>query len=128
MQPPLLIIDDDASVREALTLVLELRGYHVASVPDAETGLEWLTTTRPALVILDCRLPGMDGLTAAGKIRADWPSLPILGVSAHLERSGEMLRNGATEFLPKPLDMKTFLLRVEALLETSADDVAAREA
>ncbi len=119
MNPILLIIDDDASVREGLRTVLELKGYEVRVAADAETAIDLLTTLTPALVILDHHLPGMNGSEAAHCIRKGFWQLPILGISAHSERAEGMLEAGATEFLPKPLDFNVLLGRVAALLEES---------
>jgi len=119
MNPILLIIDDDASVREGLKTVLELKGYEALIAQDAETAMDMMTTLTPALVILDCQLPGMDGVEAARSIRRGFWRLPILGVSAHRDCADNMLGAGATEFLPKPLDIKALLDRVAALLAES---------
>jgi len=119
MNPILLIVDDDTAVREGLKLALELKGYEVASAPDAESAIDWLTTATPALVILDWQLPGMSGAEAAGYIRGRFTKLPILGISAHRESEEEMVRNGVTAFRPKPLDIRKFVSDIDGLTGTA---------
>ena len=115
MNPILLIVDDDSAVREGLKLALELKGYEVALAADAESAIDWLTTSTPALVIHDCQLPGMSGTDAAEHIRGKFGELPILGISAHRDREAEMLQSGVTAFRPKPLDIRKFVSEIDAL-------------
>lgn len=123
MNPILLIVDDDSAVREGLKLALELKGYDVALAADAESAIDWLATSTPALVILDWQLPGMSGSEAAGYIRGRFGKLPILGISAHRERKAEMLQSGVTTFRPKPLDIRKFVSEIDALTGKSRESV-----
>ncbi len=115
MKPILLIVDDDTAVREGLKLALEIKGYNVASAADAEAAIDWLTASTPALVILDCQLPGMSGAEAAGYIRGRFDRLPILAISANREREAEMVSQGVTAFRLKPLDIRAFVAEIDSL-------------
>lgn len=119
MNPLVLIIDDDASVRSGLKVVLKMKNYQVATAADAEAALVRIARRTPDLVVVDCQLPGLSGAEVVRHIRDQHPDLPILGISGHVERKGEMLLAGATLFLPKPLEMAALVREIGELTETN---------
>jgi len=82
--PRILIIDDDAAVREATRIALLANGYDVLTADSGRSGLEALRQNAVELVILDVFMPGMDGLTVAPAIHREHPGLPIIAVSGFM--------------------------------------------
>ncbi len=103
----ILIIDDEPTVCWALEKYLRSRGHEAASVPSAEEGLERIAEAPPALVLLDVRLPGMDGLEALSAIRQGDAPPPVVVITAHgtMETAVEAMRRGAFDYLTKPIDL-----------------------
>jgi signal transduction histidine kinase/DNA-binding response OmpR family regulator len=79
-----LIIEDDTDTRQMLIQMLEKGGWHATGVPSAESGLKFLNTEVPALILLDLTLPGMDGLTFAQTLRRNdrWRNIPVIVITA----------------------------------------------
>ena len=105
----ILIIEDDAAIREMLARRLRLRGFTVTEAADGERGLAMVRESPPDVLILDHGLPGISGWDVARTLRAEgFSSLPIVALTAH---AGEPSRRdalvaGCTTFLTKPVDMK----------------------
>ncbi|MFO8071340.1 MAG: sigma-54 dependent transcriptional regulator [Polyangia bacterium] len=122
MPPSVLIIDDEKNIRRTLGLVLEGEGYEVAAVGTAEEGLSLLESDGADLVILDIKLPGMNGVEALQKIRQsseEYRNIPVIMISGHasLAEAVEAVKQGATDFFEKPLDRDGILIRVANCLE-----------
>src|ERR1700730_4682917 len=81
----LLVVDDDAAVREALALVLGLDGFEVTPAADGREGIRTLSTGRPDAIILDVLMPGIDGLEVCRRIRATGDRTPVLMLTARAE-------------------------------------------
>jgi DNA-binding NtrC family response regulator len=101
-----LVVDDEAVVREAIGLVLRDAGLAVVAVPDIETALGHPALAACRLAICDLMLPGVSGAEAVAALRGARPDLPVLVITgyatpAHAER---VRAAGAIEFLPKPFD------------------------
>jgi DNA-binding response OmpR family regulator len=119
---PLLLVEDEPHIAQGLIFNLEEEGYLVHHVDNGEDALALLSTSSFALMILDLMLPGIDGLEVCRTLRSRGNQIPILMLTA---RSGEQdridgLSEGADDYLPKPFNLKEFLLRVSALLRRSA--------
>lgn len=112
--PPLLLVDDDPDLLRLLTLRLNASGYRVLAVPSAEAALAQLAISLPALVITDVRLPGMDGLSLFGEIRARYPTLPVILLTAHgtIPDAVDATTRGAFAYLTKPFDGTLLLDKV----------------
>jgi len=104
--PTVLIVEDDAALREALTDTLELSGYRVMVASQAEEAIELLAGERPGLVLTDVQMPGMDGHELLRAIKAKAPGLPVVLMTAYgqIERAVEAMRDGAADYLPKPFE------------------------
>ncbi len=109
------VVEDDASVRDALGLLLSLRGYSVAMFDAAEHFLDaWQRYWRGCL-LLDIRMPAMDGLTLQRKLREAGCTIPVIVITAHgdVESSRTAFRAEAVDFLEKPLDHTRLLASIE---------------
>jgi two-component system cell cycle response regulator DivK len=116
----LLLIEDHEMNREMLLRRLARRGFEVIGAQDAETALSLLATTQPDLVLMDIRLPGMDGLTAVRTIRSNPHTckLPVIALSAHVmkEEKERALRAGCNDYDTKPVDFDRLVSKIEILL------------
>ncbi|MDV2858757.1 sigma-54 dependent transcriptional regulator [Oceanimonas sp. CAM02] len=115
----ILLVEDDAALRELLEEELEAEGYRVTACGDAEQGLHWLQTQPPDLLISDLRLPGKDGLSLLPALKAQDmpPAVLIITAFGSVQQAVKALQAGADDFLTKPLEMDHFLLTVSRLLE-----------
>lgn len=123
----LLVVDDDAELRELTAEYLTLQGYSVVSAEDARAMDAVLLTHSVDLVILDLMLPGEDGLSIAKRLKAT-TNMPIIMVSAQGEDIDRIvgLEIGADDYLAKPFNPRELLARVRAVLRRGA--AAAAEA
>ena len=115
----LLLVDDDADLLKLLSMRLEAAGYEVAAVSSAEAALTELALHRPALVLSDVQLPGMDGLALFDLIREKHPALPVILLTAHgtIPDAVAATARGVYTYLTKPFDGR-------ALIETIAQALA----
>jgi DNA-binding response OmpR family regulator len=118
--PPILIADDDADVRRLIAVLLERAGYRAVEAADGREALRLLYTQRPAAVVLDVTMPGLDGWQVLERIRevSDVPvlMLTVQGEELHRVRG---LRAGADDYVPKPFGRQELVARIEALLRRS---------
>ena len=112
MTPHIVVVDDEKSIRDTLALILEAEGYAVRTAGSAEDGLALLEEHRADLVILDVRLPGMNGLEALAQITSKDDRTDVIMVSGHatLSDAVEATRLGAFDFLQKPLNRDRVLI------------------
>jgi DNA-binding response OmpR family regulator len=105
--PTVLIIEDEGDIRHFIARVLELEGYNVLSAGDGPAGLTLLRANPVSLVLLDLRLPGMDGWTVLRDIKRDeaLAAIPVIVLTAIAEviQRKKTLRMGALKYLVKPL-------------------------
>ena len=114
------LVDDDDGSREAMTRTLERVGYTMCSFPSAEEALERLRAGDAVDVIVsDVRMPGMDGYEFLREVRAEFPHLPFLLVTAfaEVEEAVAALQEGADDYLTKPVKMQELRQRVQLHLE-----------
>ena len=111
MSATVLIIDDEEAIAWALRKACERQGYHVAVAASAEAGLAEAHRHPPDVVLLDIRLPGMDGLTAMTRLAALAPDTAVIIMTAHgnLDTAVRAVAGGAFDYLAKPFDLQTGL-------------------
>ena len=120
MRPTVLVVEDEANIRELLTLHLRLEEMNPTEAGDGNAGLQLARTQKFDLVVLDLMLPGLDGVTVCRAIRRDSinADTPILMLTARREESDKVvgLDSGADDYLTKPFGIRELMARVRALL------------
>jgi two-component system nitrogen regulation response regulator NtrX len=105
MKPRVLVIDDDAAIRETMRMTLEYEGFECLTAASGADGLAMADRESPDVVFLDIKMPGMDGLEVLSRLREKSDTLPVVMVSAHGSTAAalEAGRLGAFRFIEKPL-------------------------
>jgi two-component system response regulator AdeR len=116
--PLILVVDDDAEVRDLVDMLLVRAGYECAVAASGEEAVSLLEQRTPALIVLDLNMPGMDGWSVAALVRkhektARIPILVMTGLTQNVENAAR--RAGATAFCLKPIDAKRFVREVKRL-------------
>jgi two-component system, NtrC family, response regulator AtoC len=114
-----LVVDDDAGLRKSLTLILKDAGYEVRTAPDAEQGLEMAKGERPDMILVDVRMPGMDGLGFVETYKKEGGEAPVLVMTAYggMDLAVEAMKRGAYDYLPKPFGGEEVLLALRKVEE-----------
>ena len=112
--PRILVIDDDAAMRELLRFVLEEEGYTVIEAADGAEGLQWYQADPTDLVITDLHMPGMDGLELLAALRRVVPPPALLAISGNQEALTQAKRFTPHTFA-KPLPLEQVLAAVRQL-------------
>lgn len=120
-----LFVEDDAMNRRVVKDMLSVVGAEMSEAPDAETGLRMIDEEQFSIVLMDLRMPGMDGLTAIRHLRArgdDKAQLPVIVVTADtaLDLRERCIEEGADEVLMKPVAMGKLLKAISAMLAKAA--------
>ncbi|MDP2833206.1 MAG: sigma-54 dependent transcriptional regulator [Pseudomonadota bacterium] len=111
---PILVVEDDPPLREALMDTLELSGYAAHAAADGEQALAWLGKGSFGLVLSDVQMPGMDGHALLRTLKARWPEVPVLLMTAYgqIDLAVQAMREGAADYLPKPFEPDRLLAAV----------------
>ena len=118
----LLVVDDDPDLLRLLSLRLRSNGYRVSTVDSAEAALAHVAVERPDLVLSDVRLPGRDGLALFDELRAHYPALPVILLTAHgtIPDAVAATARGVFGYLTKPFDSQALLEKIRQALTLSA--------
>ncbi|HVW52994.1 MULTISPECIES: response regulator [unclassified Trinickia] len=118
MATQILVVDDDAELRDLLRDYLVRQGIEVSVLHDAATLERRLERERPDLIVLDLMMPGVDGLTALRKLRATGDDIPVIMLTARADDVDRIvgLELGADDYLGKPFNPRELLARVQAVL------------
>src|SRR5215467_12102111 len=111
------LVDDDKNILTSVSMLLEQEGYHVRTFSDGASALAGLTATPPDLVILDIKMPRMDGLELLRRLRQGG-DLPVILLTSKDEEIDELmgLNAGADDYIRKPFSQRLLLERVKAVL------------
>jgi two-component system, OmpR family, response regulator len=124
-QQRLLVVDDDQGLRETLADFFEIEGYAVAQAANVREARAQLAAAEPDLMLLDINMPGGDGLTFAGEMRAH-SSIPIIILSGKGGMVDRVvgLEVGADDYLAKPFELRELIARVRAVLRRAKPTVS----
>jgi len=130
----ILVVDDDANLRNIIAFALQREGYDVVTAGDGEQALQQVAVETPHLIILDVMMPKLDGFEVCRRLKGDasLPFMPIILVTAKADSADVVagLDAGADEYLTKPIDQQALVARVRSVLRTKAlhDEVQAQAA
>src|SRR5204863_9540203 len=124
MNGKLLVVEDDAHVREAVARALRFEGYDVHTAVDGNEALVRATELEPDAILLDVLMPGTDGLAVCRRLRERGDQTPILMLTARHEVNDRVagLDAGADDYLVKPFALEELLARLRALLRRTVGD------
>src|SRR5262249_13810512 len=115
----IIIVDDDPAVRDALSVVLSLEGYHVTGLGDGQSLLSAARSRTPSCILLDVHMPGRSGLDILKELNAQDYDAPIFIISGQgdIPMAVDAIKNGALDFIEKPFDAKTVVTRVREAID-----------
>ena len=121
MKPRILVIDDEGAIRDSLRMILEYEDYQFVGAASGQEGLALVQRERPDLVMLDIKMPGMDGMEVLRKLHALDETLPVVMISGHgtTATAVDAIRSGATDFLDKPLSSERVIVTLRNALTQS---------
>jgi two-component system nitrogen regulation response regulator NtrX len=121
VKPRILVIDDEGAIRDSLRMILEYEDYQFVGAATGQEGIAAVQRERPDLVLLDIKMPGMDGLEVLRKLHALDEALPIVMISGHgtTATAVEAIRSGALDFLDKPLSSERVIVTLQNALRQS---------
>ena len=124
-EPLVLVVDDEAMVREALERALRLEGFAVSTAPGGREALAEVALRPPAVMVLDVTMPDLDGVSVVKRLRADGIDTPVCILSARDEIEDRVagLQAGADDYLVKPFALPELTARLHALLRRRGDTV-----
>ena len=120
----ILLIDDDRHIAEVVEYVLKENGFNFSHAADGDSGLDLFRRRRPALVLLDLKLPGISGLDLFRRFRELAPEVPVIMLTSLGEEVDRVigLELGADDYITKPFSTREMAARVRAVLRRSAGD------
>jgi DNA-binding response OmpR family regulator len=121
-----LIVEDEYAVARGIQYALQEQGYQVAVARSGEEGLEYAMREAPDLIVLDVRLPGIDGFEVLRRLRTGGSKAPVLILTARDEEVDKVigLELGADDYVTKPFGLRELLSRIKALLRRAYGDLA----
>jgi DNA-binding response OmpR family regulator len=126
MAATILIVEDEYAVARGIQYALHQEGYDVTVAKSGEEGLAFATQQAPDLIILDVRLPGMDGFEMLRQVRAAGSKAPVLMLTARDEEVDKVigLELGADDYLTKPFGLRELMSRIKALIRRAYGDLS----
>lgn len=121
MTPRILVIDDEEKMCWALDRALSQEGYQVVTATRGLEGINLAQKTEPSMVILDLKMPDMDGIAVLKKIKSINPSIPVIMITAHgsIDTAIEAMKIGATDYITKPFKLEELKAHVRQALHLS---------
>lgn len=127
-QQSILVVDDEPAILRALTSALKARGYAVRQAEDGQTAIDMVALEPPDAIVLDLRLPDLDGIEVCKRLRG-WSTVPIIVLSADGldQRKVDALDQGANDYVTKPYSTPELLARLRAVLRSAAASKSAAD-
>ena len=121
MKPKILIVDDEKNMRWAISRALEKEGYEILQASNGQEGIEAFERHRPDVMLLDLKMPVMDGMEALKTIRETNTTTPVLMLTAHgtMETAIEAMKRGAMDYLSKPFDVEELKVQIRKALHVN---------
>src|SRR5207344_1191850 len=118
-KPRILVVDDEAAIRDSLRMTLEYEGYDFIGAATGQEGIALAEREAPDLVLLDVKMPGMDGLEVLDRLRAMNETLPVVVISGHgtIGTAVEATKKGAFDFIEKPFASERVLVSLRNALD-----------
>src|ERR1043165_8939371 len=117
----ILVVDDEEASRELLARIVTKAGYEAVQAADGFEALSVLQSSNIELVISDILMPGINGYALVARIRAKWPSMPVILTTGFLSQdAAKNMMNGAVGFIPKPIDPETLITMINNHLPGSS--------
>ena len=115
------LIDDDRNILASVSMALEAEGFTVKTYGDGEAGLKGLLAEPPSLVVLDIKMPRMDGMEVLSKLR-EQSNIPVIFLTSKDDEVDEVigLRMGADDYIKKPFSQRLLIERIRSLLRRNA--------
>jgi two-component system, NtrC family, response regulator AtoC len=115
----ILVVDDNKYIRFSLSSLLKKSGYYPLAVEDGVRALKEIKLRNPALVILDMKLPGMDGMSILEEIKKLDPDIPVIMLTAYgsMKTAMQAQKLGAYDFVNKPFDNDEIIRKINKALE-----------
>ncbi len=128
--PTVLLVEDDVEIRSIGVLRLSAAGFRTLTAGDGRAGIEQAHQEQPDVIVMDIRMPIMDGLTALAELKAcsDTRCIPVVMLSASVGDQQRALDAGARYFIKKPYQGTHFVETVRAALHSETNDCMARDA
>lgn len=122
----ILVIDDDDNLRDTIGLMLEREGFRPILAADGKTGYLEACNSRPDLILIDLRMPGMSGVDVCKKLRSSGVATPLIVLSAIGDEVDKvlLLEIGADDYVVKPFGARELLARIRAVLRRTAPDLS----
>ena len=120
----ILVIDDDDNLRDTIGLMLEKEGFRPILIADGRSGLQEALNVKPSMILVDLRMPGLNGVEVCKRVRAAGMNTPIIVLSAIGEEVDKvlLLEIGADDYVVKPFGARELLARIRAVLRRSAPE------
>ncbi len=117
--PTILVVDDEAAIRTTLSQLLGYEGYTVLTAADGPAALETVQQEKVDVILLDVKMPAMDGLEVLSRLASGQQRVPVIIISGHgtVETAVEAVRQGAYDFLEKPLERDRLLVTIRNCLD-----------
>lgn len=119
VRPSILIVDDEERFRKTLGKLLSARGLEVRTAAGGEEALELLKECESDVILLDVKMPGMDGITALAEMKRLHPGVEVLVLSGHasVDTAKEIIELGGYDYLLKPYSIDDLLVKIDAAHE-----------
>src|SRR5215510_3351654 len=121
MKPKVLVIDDESAIRDSLKMILEYENYQYIGAASGQDGIAAVERERPDIVLVDIKMPGMDGMEVLRKLRGVDETLPVIMISGHGTNQTvvEAIKSGALDFFEKPLSSERVIVTLQNVLKQS---------